>query len=354
MLIGEFVNSLNADFFVGVPHSQLKALCDYLMNNYDSTHHIIAANEGNTVGIAAGYHLATNKIPVIYLQNSGQGNIINPVASLINEQVYDIPAIFVIGWRGEPNFKDEPQHIFQGQITLQLLDVLNIKYLIVDENTSVDEIKSLQSMSRRIAYVIKKNALTYNNQIKFSNQNKIIREEAIKHIIKVSGEDPIVSTTGKTSRELFENRTEHSHDFLTVGSMGHTSSIAFGIALNTDKKVWCIDGDGSMIMHMGALPVIGQSRVKNLSHIVINNGSHESVGGFPTAAKNLNLSKIAEDCGYDKVACVDDFDSFDKELNLMKNFNGLCFLEIKTAIGSRKDLGRPSTSPQDNKINFKK
>ncbi len=364
MNVEEFVKILDADFFVGVPDSQLKSLCDFLMNKYgtDPKHHIIAANEGNAVGLAAGYFLSTKKIPVVYLQNSGEGNIINPVASLLNEKVYSIPTVFVIGWRGEPNVKDEPQHIFQGEITLKLLDVLQIKYFVVNENSSIDEIKKFYSdfeknSNQQIAFVIKKNALTCTQKISYNNQNKMSREEVIKHIVKISGDDPIISTTGKASRELFEIRESlnqnHSRDFLTVGSMGHASSIALGIAINKpNKKIWCIDGDGAAIMHMGAMPIIASSGVKNLIHVVINNGAHESVGGFPTAANNFNLSEIAKNCGYEKIACVDNFDSLDDELNAMKNFDGVCFLEIKCAIGARKNLGRPTTSTHENKINF--
>ena len=366
MKVEEFVKILNIDFFVGVPDSQLKSLCDFLMNEYDSKHHIIAANEGNAVGIAAGYHLATKKVPAIYLQNSGEGNIINPITSLLNEKVYAIPAIFIIGWRGEPNVHDEPQHIFQGEITLKLLDVLGIEYFVVSENTLPNEVESVKkdfqsqlTTGKSVAFVIRKKALTYSNGIKYNNNNKISREDAIRHIVKFSGDDPIVSTTGKASRELFEirelNSQNHERDFLTVGSMGHASSIALGIAIHKpDKKIWCIDGDGAALMHMGAMAVIASSGVKNFIHVVINNGSHESVGGFPTVANNFKLSDIAKNLGYNRSNCVDSIESLDRELNEIKNFDGNCFIEIKCSIGARSDLGRPTTSTYDNKEKFMK
>ncbi len=351
---------LGAEFFVGVPDSQLRAFCDCIVDTYgtDPMHHLIAANEGNAVAIAAGYHLATKKIPVIYMQNSGEGNIINPVESLT--KIYAIPMIFVIGWRGEPGVKDEPQHLFQGQDTLAFLDLMKIDRFILDNQTTEEQLldamkkfRAALSSGNSCAIVVRKGALTYENKLQYRNENTLTREEAIRHIITASCNDPIVSTTGKASRELFELRAEHSHDFLTVGSMGHASSIALGIALQKpEKKVWCIDGDGAMLMHMGAAAVIGTCGAKNLIHVVINNGAHESVGGFPTAACKLNLASIARECGYARAVTVDNADDLDRELASAKKFDGVVLLEIKCAIGSRKDLGRPTTTPIENKNNF--
>lgn len=357
-----FADILGCDFYAGVPDSQLKPFCDYIIDTYGNApaHHLIAANEGNAVGIAAGYHLATGKIPVVYLQNSGEGNIINPAASLTNKKVYAIPIMYVIGWRGEPGVHDEPQHAYQGEVTIDLLEVMDIDYYVLERETTEDELIKVMKHFRAefergnsCAVVVRKGALSYDKKLSYRNENTLTREEAIRHIISASGDDPIVSTTGKASRELFELRTDHSHDFLTVGSMGHASSIALGIALQTpDKKIWCIDGDGAAVMHMGALAVIGTAGVKNLIHIVINNGAHESVGGFPTAAAKLNLASIAGDCGYARTATVDNIDDLDRELNAVKHFDGAAFIEIKCAVGARKDLGRPTTTPIDNKINF--
>lgn len=366
MEIKKFIEIIGSDFYVGVPDSQLKCLCDYLYNNYgiDNKHHIIAANEGNGVAIAAGYNLATKKIPVVYLQNSGEGNIINPIASLTSEMVYSIPMIFIIGWRGEPGVHDEPQHIFQGKITLDLLKCTDIEYFVVDKNTKVSvleqkmvEFRERLNKGRSVAFVISKDALSYSNKSQYFNSHSINREDAVKCLLKYTKKNPIISTTGKVSRELFELREhmdcDHSKDFLTVGSMGHSSSIAFGVALSKpNTKIWCIDGDGAAIMHMGSLAVIGAHSPNNFVHVLINNEAHESVGGMPTVASKIEFSKIALACGYKYISVVDNIIELEKELDKIVNNNMLTFIEIKCAIGSRKDLGRPTIKPIDNKIKF--
>ena len=366
MKVEKLLKIIGADFYCGVPDSQLKPLCDYLMLTYgiNSKHHLIAANEGNCVAIAAGYHLATGKIPVVYLQNSGEGNIINPVASLLNDKVYAIPMVFIIGWRGEPGVHDEPQHIYQGQITVKLLDDMEIKSFVVCRDTTEAEIeeamekyRELLGKGKNVAFIIKKGALSADAAITYKNDNEICREEAIRHIVDASGEDPIVSTTGKISRELFElretNGQSHKYDFLTVGSMGHSSSIALGIALNKPKtRVWCIDGDGAAIMHMGAMAVIGSVSPQNLIHVVLNNGAHESVGGMPTVANDIDFASIAKACGYKSAVCVNALDALDAELAAAKSRNSLSFIEVKCAIGSRSNLGRPTTSAMENKSEF--
>lgn len=368
MNVEDFVGVLGCDFYTGVPDSQLKALCNYLMNTYgiDEKHHIIAANEGNCTALAAGYHLATGKIPVVYMQNSGEGNIINPVASLLNDEVYAIPCIFVIGWRGQPGVHDEPQHIYQGKITCDLLDLMDIENFVIGEDTTVEELNTvmdaynnLLSSGKSVAFVVRKNALTYDEKVEYANDNVMVREEIIEHIVNVTDEDPIVSTTGKASRELFEIRESknqsHKYDFLTVGSMGHTSSIALGVAVNKpDEKVWCIDGDGSALMHMGAMAVAGNVKPKNLVHIVINNNAHETVGGMPTVASTMNLVNIAKSCGYSYAVSVDNFDDLDNELKSAKSRDELCFIEVMCSIGARDDLGRPTTTAIENKENFMK
>lgn len=308
MKVESFYNIIDSDFYTGIPDSQLKALCNYLIDRYgiDPKHHIIAANEGNCTAIAAGYHLATGKIPVVYMQNSGEGNIINPVASLLNNKVYAIPVIFIIGWRGEPGIHDEPQHIYQGEVTVRLLDDMGIENFIIGPDTTDDEVRNAMGKFREklnqgldVAFVIRKGALRDAPTVKYKNDKKMIREEIIQHIVKASGEDPIISTTGKASRELFEtreaNKQSHKYDFLTVGSMGHSSSIALGVALNKPKqRIWCVDGDGAVLMHMGSMAVIGANAPHNLIHIVINNGAHETVGGMPTVASNIDLVSIAK------------------------------------------------------------
>ena len=368
MKVEDFVDVLDCEFYTGVPDSQIKALCNYLMNTYaiDEKHHLIAANEGNCTALAAGYHLATGKVPVVYMQNSGEGNIINPVASLLNDEVYAIPAIFVIGWRGEPGVHDEPQHIYQGKITCDLLDLMDIENFVVGSETTVEELEGAMAEFRKVlelgksvAFVIRKNALTYDEKVTYENDNEMIREEIIEHIVNVSGEDPIVSTTGKASRELFEireaNNQAHKYDFLTVGSMGHSSSIALGVAINKpNKKIWCIDGDGAALMHMGSLALVGNVKPDNMVHIVINNAAHETVGGMPTVASTMDMVSIAKSCGYSYAVSVDNFDDLDKELELAKSRDELSFIEIMSSIGSRKDLGRPTTTAIENKENFMK
>ena len=362
------VKIIGSDFYTGVPDSQLKALCNYLINTYgiDQHHHIIAANEGNCTALAAGYHLATGKVPVVYMQNSGEGNIINPVASLLNDKVYAIPEIFIIGWRGEPGVHDEPQHIYQGEVTLKLLDDMDIANFVITKETTEEELaeqmkkfRKILKLGKSVAFVVKKGALSYSKKVVYKNDHSMCREDIIKHIVKFSKEDPIVSTTGKASRELFEireaNAQGHKYDFLTVGSMGHSSSIALGIALNKpDKKIWCIDGDGAALMHLGSMAVIGANKPNNLIHIVINNSAHETVGGMPTVAGSINIVKIAEACGYKYAKSVDNFETLDKELEVIKNKNELSLLEIKCSIGAREDLGRPTTTPIENKVAFMK
>lgn len=366
MTAERFAAIIGADFFTGVPDSLLKPLCDYLMDTYgiDPEHHVIAANEGNCAALAAGYHLATGKVPVVYLQNSGEGNIINPAASLLNDRVYGIPVIFIVGWRGEPGVHDEPQHIYQGQVTVRLLEDMEIKTFIIDKDTSEEELAAVMkdfraelSNGKDVAFVVRKGALTYEGKRSYSNGYEVTREEAIRHIVSFSGDDPVISTTGKASRELFEireaNGQDHSRDFLTVGSMGHSSSIALGVAINKpDRKVWCIDGDGAVLMHMGAMAVIGAVAPRNMVHVVINNGAHESVGGLPTVADRLDLVGAAEACGYPYAASVKDLDSLDEELSAARERSVLSFIEVKCAIGARDDLGRPTTTAQENKQGF--
>lgn len=366
MKVEKFIEILGSGFFTGVPDSQLRALCDYLMEQYgiDSRRHIIAANEGNAAALAAGYHLATGKVPVVYMQNSGEGNIINPVAPLLSEKVYAIPMIFVIGWRGEPGVHDEPQHIFQGEVTIKLLDDMDIASFVVGKETTQKELEDkmaeydrLLQQGKQVAFVIRKGALSYEGKVRYENENSMTREEILRHIVDMSGTDPIVSTTGKASRELFEIREEkeqgHQHDFLTVGSMGHSSSIALGVAINQPhKKIWCVDGDGAVLMHMGAMALLGVNRPANLVHIIINNGAHETVGGMPTAAGQIDLVAVAKGCGYPKAVRVSSFEELDRELLAAKEGEELVLIEVLCSIGARADLGRPTTTARENKEGF--
>lgn len=366
MKVETLVETIGSDFYTGIPDSQLKALCNYLMGTYgiDPKHHIIAANEGNCTALAAGYHLATGKVPVVYMQNSGEGNIINPVASLLNDKVYSIPVVFIIGWRGEPGTRDEPQHIYQGEVTTKLLDDMGIANFAIGKDTKDEEVETAMRGFKKklnqgldVAFVIRKGALTDALKVEYQNNYTMVREEIIQHIVKASGEDPIVSTTGKASRELFETRVangqSHKYDFLTVGSMGHSSSIALGVAINKpERRIWCIDGDGAVLMHMGAMAVIGAIKPKNFIHIVINNASHETVGGMPTVACHMDLVAVAKACGYPHAICVDNYADLDKELEVAKGKKELSLIEVKCSIGARENLGRPTTTALENKHNF--
>jgi phosphonopyruvate decarboxylase len=348
----------NFDFFVGVPDSLLKNFCLYI-NELPKEQSIITANEGNAVAIAAGYNITTSKYGVCYMQNSGLGNIVNPLLSLVDEEVYNIPMLFIIGYRGEPGIKDEPQHIKQGKLTLPLLDTLGIKYFILDDNYE-KQIKEcldyIKMTNKQVALIVKKDTFDKYESIFESNDLELTREEALNTIISNLNDDEfIVSTTGKTSREIFEIREKynqgHANDFLTVGSMGHTSSLALGISLNTNKNVYCIDGDGSLIMHMGALAVAIQNANSNFKYILINNGCHESVGGEPTISNSINLKNVLLSFGFNKVYEVSIKEDIIKSLNDLKKENKSALI-INTNNKSRKDLGRPTTTPIDNKIEF--
>lgn len=362
----EFINYLkqiNIDFFCGVPDSQLSPFCDYIEENGEN---IIAANEGNAVAIATGYHLSTNKFPLVYLQNSGLGNIVNPVTSLTHNKVYSIPVVYVVGWRGQPGVHDEPQHKKQGEITLDLLELLDINYFVISKETSFDDLKNvfeskflkILQNGGSVAIVVSKGAFE-DYKIKKSNNNTLTREKAIQTVTDfLTEKDMIVSTTGKSSRELFEFREAkawgHGNDFLTVGSMGHSSSIALGIALNTDRNVFCFDGDGALLMHMGAIGLIGSKSPKNFYHVMFNNSAHESVGGLPTIMSDINIGDLVTSCGYNKVFNASNLDELKKILPDFIKEKGPVFLSIDVNIESRKDLGRPTTTPIENKNDFMK
>ena len=315
------LGSYGIDFFVGVPDSLLKNFCAVLSARLDSRHNIIAANEGGAVGLAAGHYLATGRPACVYMQNSGEGNAVNPLASLMDGDVYGLPALLVIGWRGEPGVKDEPQHAKQGKITLSLLDCLDIPYSVLsdDESVASDQISDALAVVNAggvYALVVRKGTFSapeadpaaepsaVDNPSAAMNVPELSRESAIQAVAAALGpQDIVVSTTGMISRELFEYRASagmgHGHDFLTVGSMGHASQIALGIALERpDRRVCCFDGDGAVLMHMGSMAIVGQSGASNYVHIVFNNGAHDSVGGQPTVGLAVDLCAVARAVGY--------------------------------------------------------
>ncbi|MEX2605202.1 MAG: phosphonopyruvate decarboxylase [Gracilimonas sp.] len=359
----ELLKSKGIGFSLGVPDSLLKDYCSYAFDNGDE---LIAANEGGAVAIAAGYHLATGEIPLVYMQNSGFGNIINPVTSLVDEEVYSIPMLLMVGWRGQPGKKDEPQHIKQGRTMEAQLKALELPYAILstDEKEAGQQVdKAFKVMQEnQCAYVLLVPPKTFEPYALKSKQVKedysLKREEALKILMQaLKGDEVIVSTTGKTSRELFELREKfnqgHEKDFLTVGSMGHASQIALGIALSKpERRVLCIDGDGAVIMHMGSLAIIGEQAVNNFKHVIINNGAHESVGGQPTAGFGIDFGCIAKGCGYKKTFRAEDADTLSNMLPEFMAAEGPVLLEIMTMTGARKDLGRPTIAPVDNKKDF--
>ena len=349
------------DCFAGVPDSLLKNMCAYITDHFDAAHNIIAANEGAAVGLAAGHYLATGQPACVYMQNSGEGNIINPLASLTDQEVYNIPVLLLIGWRGRPGVHDEPQHVKQGKVTTGLLNVMGINYEVLAKEEDKAEkqiakaIKALQNKDM-FALVIEKDTFDeYKLQNVEKNDLTMSREEAIQTVAAALGEkDCIVSTTGMISRELFEYRAAmnqgHERDFLTVGSMGHASQIALGIALaQPERRVWCFDGDGATIMHMGNMAIVGNKAPKHYVHVVFNNGAHDSVGGQPTVGLKIDLPAIAKAVGYKAAYSVDNKADLESILKNVNSFESPALLEVKVKKGNRKDLGRPTTTPIQNK-----
>ena len=350
------------NFYAGVPDSLLKNLCAFITDHADTSHNIISANEGGAIGLAAGHYLATGQIPVVYMQNSGQGNIINPLASLTDPDVYNIPVLLVIGWRGKPGVHDEPQHVKQGKVTTGLLNVMGIDYTVLnkEENKAAVQIKKavdyMQATRQCYAFVIEKDTFeAYSLQSVEKNDLTLSREEAIQTIAAATGrKDAIVSTTGMISRELFEYRTlmneGHERDFLTVGSMGHACQIALGIAMEKpERTIWCFDGDGACIMHMGSMGIVAQKAPKNYVHVVFNNGAHDSVGGQPTVGLSIDLPAIAKAVGYKSVYSCNTKEHLQEILSTIKSQQGPIFLQVCVKKGNRKDLGRPTTTPIQNK-----
>jgi len=355
------------DFYIGVPDSLLKQLCLCIDDNISNDKHIITANEGNAIALASGYHLGTKKLPVVYMQNSGIGNAINPLLSLSDQEVYSIPMLVLIGWRGEPGVKDEPQHVKQGKVQLDLLDSINIPYKIISnddknwQNKVKHGIAEAQSGNRPYAIVVKKGTFDdYNKESAVTDSDLMSREDALEIILEHFPEDAvIVSTTGKTSREIFEireNKNEpHYKDFLTVGSMGHCSSIALGIALTQPhRKVICIDGDGAFLMHMGSLATIGKAQPNNFYHILLNNYVHESVGGQKTAIDSIDVQNVVKSMDYKNVIAAKTKNELINNIDSFFKNTGPNFMEVKLKPGSRIDLGRPTIKPIENKHNFMK
>ena len=363
-LLSELEN-MGITTIAGVPDSTLKQFCDGIQTYEGDMEHYVTANEGAAVGVAIGSFLATGKPACVYMQNSGIGNAVNPLASLANKDVYGIPMLFIVGWRGEPGVKDEPQHVFQGKITCELFDTLQVPYQVVDKETTEEEMLSILAQAKKVldnneqfALIVKKGTFEKADPFVWENGNTIGREEVLGRILKMLPTDTaIVSTTGKISRELYEQSDRifghHNHIFMTVGGMGHASMIALGLAKKRpDKKVVCIDGDGAVLMHMGAIPFIAQQAPENFCHIIINNQAHESVGAMPTGCQGTDFAKIAEAAGYVKTLKITVPDEVQTVLESIVTEKGPVLVEILVSLDSRADLGRPKESARENKESF--
>jgi phosphonopyruvate decarboxylase len=363
----EALSDMGFSLYSGVPDSLLKEICACISERAGDDKHIIAANEGAAVGLVTGSYLATGKLGLVYMQNSGLGNAVNPLLSLADPKVYSIPMLLLIGWRGEPGTKDEPQHVKQGEVTCELLDTMGIPHQILPDNED-DAILVMRQMVEKalklmqpVALVVRKNTFASYEKKTITNQMpslSLTREQALEIILnQISADQIVVSTTGMISREIYEIREKknqgHGQDFLTVGSMGHCSQIALGVALSKrDKKVFCIDGDGAVVMHMGSLGITGQYQGGNFIHIVINNGKHDSVGGQPTVGFDIDIPAIAKACGYKEAVSVDTAESLQEELKRLSDLGVSTLIEIRVLPGSREDLGRPTTTPAENKADF--
>lgn len=362
----QHLKNMGIDSLIGVPDSTLKVFCDYVNSEGSNVfNHFVPANEGAAVGLAVGNYLATGRPACVYMQNSGIGNIVNPVTSIAHADVYDIPMLFLIGWRGEPGKKDEPQHKFMGRITESIFDVLEIGHEVIGEETTDEELGDILlkaaaalKKNRQYAVIIKKNTFEDRKFSDYANEHKLVREKAIDTILEsLNKDDVIISTTGKISREVYEESDrllgDHKQAFLTVGGMGHASMIALGYAKQRpDKKVFCIDGDGAVLMHMGSLAFLAKQSPDNMVHICLNNEAHESVGGMPTGAAGISYAEIAKSCGYPIVNCVTTQEELKLAMDAAKNNNKLTFVEVMVAMESRADLGRPKESAVENKENF--
>jgi len=363
--IYEALWSAGVRFFAGVPDSLLKHFCACVSDLAPAGRHVIAANEGAAVALVAGHYLATGTLGAVYLQNSGQGNAVNPLISLADAEVYAIPLLLVIGWRGQPEVADEPQHVKQGKITLSLLDTMGIPHAVLpkEPGPAVDAVDKAAAAAKRAsapyALVVERDTfVAYERRCAQRNAYTLTREEAIAAIVaELRPDDAVVATTGKASRELYELRAASTErvgrDFLTVGSMGHASQIALGVALaQPDRTVYCIDGDGAVIMHMGAMATIGALGPPNFRHVVLNNGAHDSVGGQPTVGFDIDLVEIADACGYRQAARAETRKELVSKHREGRSRPGPTLLEVRVRRGARPDLGRPSATPQQNKRVF--
>lgn len=363
----EEINKRGIDKIAGVPDSTLKQFCDELQFQKDRFGHYVTANEGAAIGLAVGSFLGSGKPICVYMQNSGLGNIVNPLTSLAHRDVYGIPMLFVVGWRGEPGVHDEPQHVFMGKVTCHMLEVLDVPYSVIDKETTSEELAKILDdawvafeESKQYAIVVKKGTFEKDKVFNWDNGHPLNREEALGTVLEIIPENScIVSTTGKISRELYEQSDmkygKHDNIFMSVGGMGHASMIALGVAQEQkDRKVVCVDGDGATLMHMGSLSFVGAEKPKNFYHIVINNQAHESVGAMPTGAQGLPIAEIAKKAGYVDAIRLSTIDEIKDIKNRINSEEGPLLFEIMVGLDSRADLGRPKETARENREQFMK
>lgn len=361
----EALDGMGVDFFTGVPDSFLNDFCLYMTNNMTVEQHVMAANEGNAIAIAAGHYIATGKLPLVYMQNSGIGNAINPLLSLTHNCVYGIPMLLVIGWRGDPAINDHVQHKKQGELTPVLMEDMDIPYVILDDDATVIEkfrwaADKTREISSPVALIAKKSILTQKEKKQEYPESSLMnREEAISAVIDVMGEDAIyLGTTGRATRELHEQLKQHGivsgHEWQNVGSMGHVSSVALGIAISQPERcVVVFDGDAAAVMHMGSIATIGRYQPNNLIHVVLNNGVNESVGGQPSAGYVIDLSLIAKACGYHVLGSyIESRFALQSALKELEGVNGPVFIDIHVRQGIRSDMPKLTIDHHQEKINL--
>ena len=363
----QYLQSKGTSFYAGVPDSLLMNFCAYVQEECPRENHLIAANEGSAIAAAAGNYLATGQIPCVYMQNSGLGNAVNPIMSLVDHRLYQIPMLLMVGWRGQPGRKDEPQHVIMGDVTQKMLETMGVPFEILPDYMEGAE----KAIDKAYEYMMKHKGpfallitrATFADYkapegVKDTFVSDIRRESAIEAVARsINKKSAVVATTGFTSRELFELRERyqegHGKDFLTIGSMGHASSIALGLAVGQpNRDIVCLDGDGAMIMHLGNLAVAGASNLKNFKHVVLNNGVHDSVGGQPTSAAKIDLKEVAKGMGYAWTKSVSSLDDLEDAVEELDKAKGPALLEVKLELGTRANLGRPTTSPVHNKNAF--
>ena len=349
-------------FFTGVPDSLLKEFCACVTVTLKPEDHLISANEGAAVGLAIGHYIGTGSLPLVYLQNSGLGNVVNPLLSLASPEVYGTPMLLMLGWRGEPGKKDEPQHVHQGRVMAKMLEDMDLPVVVLSEDMVEAEVQTkaaaqqARDINGPVALVVKKNTFDKYAAPEVEADLPLGREEAIIAAAETLEDNAaVIFTTGMPSRELFEfrarNEAGHDRDFLTVGGMGHASQIALGLAMSQPARpIYCFDGDGAILMHMGSMAITGQSNAKNLIHLVFNNGVHGSVGGQPTVGFNIDMPKIAIACGYASAQRVTNKKGLHSAITMARATDGVSFIEVQVRPGNRADIGRPTSTPEQNKV----